>query len=203
MQLRICGLILSLFCFLFACSAKNIQKNVFSTSTLTMPYYVTIGTKQEYIKYTRNNLKAYRSAILNIKNYHPKYAIKELAGETQIYVERYVNPVLLDPDLQSNVETKLEVAKLHFLIATLYFEVGDYGQAEQYLEFFHERYDKDEHLLDIIIDSADIGYPTLGEGIRQLEEKLFRGWRRLLSKTGRQHTQFNKFSKNSFMNQKT
>ena len=82
--------------------------------------------------------------------------------------------MLTDSDLYSSVETKVELAKLYLVIISLYLDIGDKWRAREYLESFHSRYEKDKHLYDMSVNSMGIGYFTLGEGIRDLEKRLFR-----------------------------
>ena len=45
-------------------------------------------------------------------------------------------------------------------------------QAREYLQLFHQRYGNYKDFSDLTINSMDIGYSTLGEGIKELEERV-------------------------------
>jgi hypothetical protein len=84
----------------------------------------------------------------------------------------YVNPILNDTYRNDNVEINVLVAKLHFVVISLYFNLDNKKQVKEYLQLFHQRFGNDKDFSDLTLDSIDIGYSTLGEGIREFEQRV-------------------------------
>ena len=171
---RIAIVIVALFCFLSGCAPKTVQEPVFAIPSPILPSYVDIEAKQKYVQNIKYTLTLYRRVILDIKTYHQKFRLEELATEADKYINKYVSTMLTDSDLGNDVENNVEIAKLYLLVASIYVDVGYKKQAREYLRLFRNRYDNDEHLLDLTLNSMDIGYPTLGEGMRELQERVDR-----------------------------
>jgi hypothetical protein len=83
----------------------------------------------------------------------------------------FVNPILNDTYEDDNIQTNVLVAKLHFVVISLYFNIDNQKQAKEYLQLFHQRYGNYKEFSDLTINSMDIGYSTLGEGIKELEQR--------------------------------
>ena len=171
---RIAIVIVALSCFLSGCASDTVQEPVFAIPSPILPSYVDIEAKQKYVQNIKYTLILYRRVILDIKNYHQQFRLEELATEADKYIDMYVSTMLTDSDLGNDVETKVEIAKLYLLVTSIYLEVGYKRQAREYLKSFRNRYENDKHLLDLTLNSMDIGYSTLGEGISELEERVDR-----------------------------
>jgi hypothetical protein len=111
---------------------------------------------------------------LDIKNYHDRNNYKELAKEIDKYVNVYVKSILLDSELNGSIDTRLEIAKIHLFVISMYLDIGYDDRAWEYLKLFHALYESDKYLLDMTLNSRDVGYPTLGTEMRLLEERALR-----------------------------
>ena len=171
---KVAVFVLAVSSFLCSCASSDVKEPQFALTSPIMPKHVDIKVKQQYIKDTRHVLTLFHKVTLDTKIYHPQFNFQELSIEIDKYINTFVEPMLTDSDLYSSVETKVELAKLYLVIIALYLDIGDKWQAREYLESFHNRYEKDKHLYDMSVNSMDIGYFTLGEGIRELEKRLFR-----------------------------
>ena len=172
---RIAVVVVMLSCFHFGCASNSGQKAEFYPSGPVIPKYVDVKAKQEYLQNVKKSLKLYNQIILDIKYYHGRNNFDELAKEIDEYVNIFVKNILLDSELTSKIDVKVEIAKIHLLVISMYLDIGYNKQALKYLELFHDRYDNDKYLLDLTLNSKDIGYPTLGKGMRELEERALRG----------------------------
>ena len=175
--------ILILSTFFISCASRNVQERDFIFSSPVMPRNIDIKTKQKYIKHIGHVLTIFNKVVSNTKNYHPNSNYQDLTYELDRYVNIYVSPILTDHSLDSDLETKLEIAKLYLVIISLYHDIGDNWQAGEYLKLFHSRYENDKHMFDMTLNPMDIGYPTVGEGVRELEKKVYRARRSLFRQT--------------------
>ncbi len=134
--------------------------------------YADIDKKKDYILNTKKSLKRFLIITKDFRTIRDNVNIAEIGREANSFIEIYVNPIINDPGANSNVETKLETAKLHLLCALLYHDLAGYNQSEKYLNLFHQRYGKDSAMLNLSIDPMDIGFNTLSAGMLELENKL-------------------------------
>jgi hypothetical protein len=137
----------------------------------TIPESVDIKVKQQYLQNVKESLKVYKQVVLDLKHYHDIDSFEELAKEIDKYIKIYVQDVLTDSDLNLGIDTQVEVAKVYILIISVYNDIGFHEQTWEYIDSFHDRFDSDKYLLDLTLDPQDIGYPTLGIGMKLLEEK--------------------------------
>jgi hypothetical protein len=171
---RIAIVIVTLSCFHFGCASNTGLEEGLSSSGPLISIDVDNKAKVEYLRNVRNSLKSYHQVILDLKHYHYRYNFKDFAKEIDKYVETYVNDVLVDSDSNSGIDIKLEIAKIHLLVTSMYFDIGYNIKAVKYLQSFHDRYHSDTYLLEKTLNPRDIGYSTLGQGMRILEERALR-----------------------------
>ena len=164
----------SLSCLHLGCVSNTGPETGLMTSGPVIPKYMDIKVKQEYVKNVKASLKLYNRVILDIKYYHGKNNYKELAKEIDQYVKIYVKTILLDSELNGSMDTRVEIAKIHLFVISMYLDMGYDDRAWEYLESFHAHYDSDRYLLDLTLNSGEIDYPTLGTGMRLLEERALR-----------------------------
>ncbi|MBC2695695.1 MAG: hypothetical protein HF982_10560 [Desulfobacteraceae bacterium] len=150
-----------------------------SKKKLTVPVipmilpYRDIKKKKIYIQSTKNTLKLFASIADNAGKREESLGIREeLCREARKYIKIYVKPILNDSEAIQHLETKLEIAKLHLLTVILYFDLALYNQAQDYLNLINKRYGDDLAVLDIIIDQTDIGFSTIAEGIKDLQNQI-------------------------------
>ena len=159
--------------FLFGCASNTgLEEELFSSGPV-ISIDVDDKVKLEYLKNIKNSLKLYRQIILDLKYYHPRYNFKELANEIDKYVETYVDDILADYNSVSSIDLGVEIAKIHLLVTSIYFDIGYNIRTLKYLALFHDHYQDDQYLLEKALDPRDIGYSSLGQGLRILEKKVF------------------------------
>ena len=159
--------------FYFGCASNTgLEEELFSAGSV-ISIDVDDKVKLEYLENTKNSLKQYRRVILDVRYYHPKDNFKELANEIDKYVETYVDEILIDYDSVDSIDISVEIAKIHLLVASIYFDLGYSIRTLKYLESFYDHYHNDTYLLEKALDPRDIGYSSLGQGITILEEKVF------------------------------
>ncbi len=130
-----------------------------------------IDKKKVYISRIKDTLINFRTLARDTGKRKEDIYVKEIGREANSYVKIYVEPILNDPDAVGNLETKAEIAKLHLLSASLYFELAGYFQSKFYLERLVEQYEND-FLSGITINQMHIGYGTIAEGIKDLQKRI-------------------------------
>jgi hypothetical protein len=176
----IAAVIGTLSCLHFGCASNTGQQTELTISGPVIPKYIDIKAKQEYMQNVKASLKLYNHVVLDIRNYHDRQNFKELAKEIDQYVEIYVKSILLDSELNGSMDLRVEIAKIHLSVISMYLDIGYYDQSWEYLELFDALYGSDKSLLDMTLNSKDIGYPTLGTGMRLLEERVRREGHRFI-----------------------
>jgi len=130
-----------------------------------------IDKKKVYINRIKETLLNFRTVAHDTAKLEDDVCVKEIGREANSYVKTYVEPILDDPDAVGNLETNAEIAKLHLLSASLYFEMAGYFQSKFYLERLIEQYESD-FLSGITINQMHIGYSTVAEGIKGLQKRI-------------------------------
>lgn len=133
---------------------------------------VDIKEKIAYIENAKEILKLFRKVTNDNRKNAKSFKIEELRREASKYINMFVRPVIDDFAVSENFKTKFEIAKLHLLAALIYSDVGEYVMTERFIHQIDRRYGKDEFLLGLSIDPADIGYDTLSEGIKDLKRQI-------------------------------
>lgn len=170
---RFGSVILILFYFLFGCASKTVvHESPHALPWKIMPTKVDVKVQHKYIEDITRMLISYHRVLSNTKNYHPETNLDNLSIEINKYIYMFVDPLLNDVYEDDNIESNVLVAKLHFVVISLYFNVDNKKQAREYLQLFHQRYGNFKNFSDLTINSMDIGYSTLGEGIKELEERV-------------------------------
>lgn len=164
-------IIITLSGLCFGCATSTVPEGDFTPPGPTIPEYVDIKVKQQYLENVKESLKLYKQVILDLKYYHDIYSFEEIAKEIDKYVNIYVKNVVTDSELNSSIDTKVEVAKVYLLVISVYLDIGYNEQAWEYLDLFRGRFNSEKYLLNLTLDPQDIGYPTLGTAMRILEEK--------------------------------
>ena len=139
------------------CALQTGQEEVFSSSDPVTSIDVDIQAKREYLEHIKGSLKVYQNVILDVKYYHYRNNFKELAREIDQYVDTYVKNILIDSDLNSSLDIKLEVAKIHLLVTSIYLDINQRLKALEYLGWFRDRYHSDAALLGKALNPSDIG----------------------------------------------
>ncbi len=165
-------IITCLFLLLGCTSQEIVYSPTYTLPKQMIPTNLDIHAKRENMRDLKHTLILYNKLIDNIKIYHRKDNINIFTDELDNYIKTYVNPVLNDYDLSKNTETSSEIAKFYIIITSLYFKIDDKKQARKYISLFQKRYGENKDVFDLTLNSTDLGYSTLGEGMRELEEKV-------------------------------
>lgn len=142
--------------------------------------HMTVPQKTIYLANVRQNLKVFRLTAKELDSHRrmtPEDAQKPGGGqdfrcEVQKYVELYAMPIIQDLEAQEHIETRLEVAKVTLLSASVYEETGQDSRARKLLKIFNKRYKKDTSIQNAVVDPAEMGFSRLADGAAQLEIKL-------------------------------
>ena len=170
---RFASIILILFYFIFGCASKTVvHEPPHALPWKIMPTKADVKVKNKHIQDITRMLVSYHSVLSNTKTYHPESNLDDLSIEVNKYIYMFVNPILNDNYEDDNIETNVLVAKLHFVVISLYFNIANQKQAREYLQLFHQRYGNYKDFSDLTINSMDIGYSTIGEGLKELEQRV-------------------------------
>jgi hypothetical protein len=161
---------------LFLISACTSQEIVYAPAYALpkqiIPTNINVQAKRENMRDVEHTLLLYHNLIDNIKIYHPKSNLNSFADELHKYIKTYVEPVLSDYDLSKNSETSAEIAKMYLIITSLYYKIDEEKHARKYIKLFQRRYGDNKDFFDLTLNSTDIGYSTLGEGMTELAVKV-------------------------------
>ncbi|MBE0599102.1 MAG: hypothetical protein IH614_17795 [Desulfuromonadales bacterium] len=136
--------------------------------------HMQIAKKQEYIQNTKATLKNFQASARDLRARNKPLILEELSGEVHRYIRLRVVPIVNDFEAENNLETRLEIAKLQLLSGLVYFELGEVRKVRQLLREMDRRY-QDPSFLSSAIDSQDIGFSTIGEGMQALRGRLATG----------------------------
>lgn len=165
--------IMTLLFLLFGCTSREIvYAPTYALPKQIIPTNMDIQAKRKNMRDVKHTLLLYNKLIDNIKIYHPKSNLNSFADELHEYIATYVKPVLSDYDLSKSTETSAEIAKMYLIITSLYFKTDDEKHARKYIKLFQRRYGDNKDFFDLTLNSTDIGYSTLGEGMTELAVKV-------------------------------
>jgi hypothetical protein len=168
-------LILTVFsCFQLGCAADPEFELELSSTAPLVSIDVDDAAKLDYLGNLKRSLKYYRQVAVDLKYYHDPHNFKELAQMIDAYVQTYIDDILVAADSSGNIDIELEIAKIHLVVTSLYFDIGYQIKAVKYLESFHQRYHDDTYLLEKSLNPADIGYASLAQGMKFLEQRAHR-----------------------------
>lgn len=136
--------------------------------------YLDVPKKQAYIHGARSTLKIFHDTALDLRNRRKDPARQELAVEVDRYIEAQVEPIVGDFEANNNLATRLEVAELQLLCGLVYLELEEYHKARVLLDTMEKRYGNHPGLLSVSIDRGEMGFRNIGEGMKTLNERLFR-----------------------------
>lgn len=149
------------------CSAANPQPRPSAVS------HMDVAQKKAYIHGAESTMKIFHAAALDLRSRGKFESQEELAGEVKRYVDLHVKPIVGDFEAGNSLDTRIEIAKLQLLCGVVYLELEDYWEALKLLREMEKRYGDQPDLLSATIDRSDIGFGTIEDGMRRLEEQLF------------------------------
>jgi hypothetical protein len=165
---------IALCCLQLGCASEPKKEFALSPVAPLVSIDVDEAAKLDYLSNLKNRLKDYHEVAVDIKYYHDRTNFKELAAMIDEYIAAYIDDILLDADASGNIDIEIEIAKIHLVVIALYFDIGYQMKAVKYLESFHNRYHADTYLLEKTLNPKDIGYSSLGQGMKVLEQRAHR-----------------------------
>ena len=165
---------IALCCLQLGCASEPKKEFELSPVEPLVSIDVDEAAKLDYLRNLKNRLKDYHEVAVDIKYYHDSTNFKELAKMIDKYIETYIDDILPDTDASGNIDIQIENAKIHLVVIALYFDIGFQMKAVKYLELFHNRYHADTFLLEKTLNPKDIGYSSLGQGMKVLEQRAHR-----------------------------
>jgi hypothetical protein len=85
-----------------------------------------------------------------------------------------VRPIVVDFEANNNLRTRLGVAELQLLCGLVYLELKEYEEVLGLLNDMKRRYGHNPEMLNTAINSQYIGFQNIGDGMRILNQRLFR-----------------------------
>lgn len=133
--------------------------------------HLDVASKQAHIDSVRSTLKVFHATALDLRRRDRFQSRQSLAAEVDRYVELQVQPIINDFEAGTHLRTRLEIAQLQLLCARIYLELEDYRQVNALLKDMERRFGDQPDVLNATIDRQTIGYGSIAEGMRNLEER--------------------------------
>lgn len=131
--------------------------------------------KQAYIADIKSTLKIFRASAQDLRRRNKPEELDQLSDEVEVYVRMQVQPIVADFEANKNLATRLEVAKLQLLCGLIYLELDNSAwNIHQLLREMKRQYGNQPDVLNTAIDRNDVGFESINEGMRKLNE-----WRSL------------------------
>lgn len=137
--------------------------------------HMDITTKQAHIDNVKKTLKIFRASARDLRSRQKPEELIQLTGQAERYIKLQVQPLVEDFEADSNLTTRVEVAKLQLLSGLVMLEM-DRPEWKLYkmLRAMERRYSDQPDVLNAAIDRYEFGFGTIGDGMRSLEEQRFR-----------------------------
>jgi hypothetical protein len=145
--------------------------------------HMSVSQKVAYMENVRQTLVVFRTTLADIGKHEPEPLPDEpptcedqrFPCEVLKYVEVYAMPIVFDQGALANPQTRLEVARINLLSAYALYESEHYGKARKLVRLFEKQYGEDAAVLGALDQTGDMGFATLGEGLKTLKRKLALG----------------------------
>jgi hypothetical protein len=142
--------------------------------------HMDLSQKLIYMDNVKRTLMVFRTSLADIEQHAPELPPEEqplcedqsFPCEVFKYVEVYAMPIITDDGALANLQTRLDVAKINLLSAFALYETGQYGKARSLVRLFEKQYGEDPSVLNAFVESGELEFSTLGEGLRSLKWKL-------------------------------
>ena len=131
--------------------------------------------KQAYIANVKSTLKIFRASAQDLRLRGKPEELDRLSDEFELYVQMQVQPIAGDFEVDKNLGTRLDIAKLQLLCGLVYLELDNSAwNIHQLLGDMEQRYGNQPDVLNTAIDRNDVGFGSIREGMQKLDE-----WRSL------------------------
>jgi hypothetical protein len=139
-----------------------------------------LSQKLVYMDNVKRTLMVFRTSLTDIEQHSPELPPEEqplcedqsFSCEVFKYVEVYAMPIITDDGARANLQTRLDVAKINLLSAFALYETGQNGKARSLVRLFEKQYGDDPSILNAFVESGELEFSTLAEGLRSLKWKL-------------------------------
>lgn len=136
--------------------------------------HMDVSLKQTQIASAKSTLKVFNGTALDLRQRDKPEARENLAAEFKRYVDLQVQPLVTDFEAASHLQTLLEIAQLQLLTGRVYLELQEHWEVYKLVRDMQRRYGDQPDVLNAAIDRNDIGFSTIADGIRGLEERRAR-----------------------------
>jgi hypothetical protein len=133
--------------------------------------HMDVAKKQAQIDSVKSTLKVFRASAQDLRSREKPRELAQLTDQADRYIELQVQPIVEDFEAENNLKTRLEIAKLQLLCGLVYLELDNAeGNIYKLLRDMERRYGDQPNVLNAAIDRNDVGFGTIGDGMRRLEE---------------------------------
>jgi len=136
--------------------------------------HMDVSLKQAQIASAKSTLKVFYGTALDLRQRGKPDARENLAAEFKRYIDVQVQPLVNDYEAASHLQTRLEIAQLQLLTGRVYLELQEHWEVYKLVRDMQRRYGDQPDVLNAAIDRTDIGFGTIADGIRGLEERRAR-----------------------------
>lgn len=137
--------------------------------------HMDIVKKEAQIDSVKSTLKIFRASAQDLRSRAKPQELAQLTDQADRYIELQVQPIVEDFEAEKNLKTRLEIAKLQLLCGLVYLELDNAeGNIYKLLRDMERRYGDQPIVLNAAIDRNDVGFGTIRDGMRSLEEWRFR-----------------------------
>ena len=136
--------------------------------------HMDVAAKQAHIEKVKATLKIFQASARDLRSRDKDDELIQLSRQVDRYIAWQVQPIVNDFEADTNLQTRLEVAKLQLLTGLVYLEMDNpEWRLYQLLSAMEKRYADQPEVLSAAIDYHDIGFGTISDGMRSLEEQRF------------------------------
>lgn len=133
--------------------------------------HLDVAGKQAQVDSVKSTLKVFHATARDLRQRDSLDARTQLAAEFKRYYTLQVQPLVEDFESGNSLQTRLEIAQLQLLGGQVFLELQQNWQLYKLLRDMRQRYGDQPDVLNASIDRNDIGYGTIGDGMRSLQER--------------------------------
>ena len=133
--------------------------------------HLKVVDKQAYIDSVKSTLKIFRASAQDLRIRNKSEELEQLSDVADRFIMLQVEPILGDFEADKNLATRLEIAKLQLLCGLVYLELDNARwNIYKLLREMEHRYSDQPDVLYAAIDRNDVGFNTISDGMRSLDE---------------------------------
>lgn len=135
--------------------------------------HMNVANKQAHIDSAKATLKIFQASAQDLRTRDKPFDQQRLAEEVKRFIRLQVKPIVEDFEAGNTLQTRLEIAKLQLLSGLVYLELDEQWQLNKVLRDMERRYADQPDVFSAAIDRRDVGFGTIGDGMRSLEERRY------------------------------